>query len=74
MCTRMYAPRGAGQNVPPSFIFKTSPVCVNEVKYLKQVLYVCLELYKCSKKTHIFARCCVYLGTTWIFPHLVVAI
>ena len=46
----MYAPRGAGQNVAPSFIFKTSPICVNEVKYLKQVLCVFLELYKCSKK------------------------
>ena len=31
-------------------IFKTSPICVNEVKYLRQVLYVCHELYKCSKK------------------------
>ena len=31
----MYAPRGAGQNVALSFIFKTSPICVNEVKYLK---------------------------------------
>ena len=29
-----------------SFIFKTSPICVNEVKYLRQVLYVCHELYK----------------------------
>ena len=31
-------------------ILKTSPICVNEVKYLRQVLYVCHELYKCSKK------------------------
>ena len=46
----MYAPRGAGQNVAPSSIFKTSPICVNEVKYLRQVLYVYHELYKCSKK------------------------
>ena len=46
----MYAPRGTGQNVASSFIFKTSPICVNEVKYLKALLYVCFELYKCSKK------------------------
>ena len=30
-------------------VLKTSPICVNEVKYLKQVLYVCHELHKCSK-------------------------
>ena len=34
----------------PSFMFKTSPICVNEVKYLRQVLHVCHELYKCSKE------------------------
>ena len=58
-----------------SVIFKTSPSCVNEGKYLKKVLYVCLKSYKCSKKSHIFARCCVYFGTELdISTSIVVAI
>ena len=61
----MYAPRGAGQNVAPSFIFKTSLIfiCVNEVKYLKQVLYVCYELYKCMLSVNV----CVYLFILFLF-------
>ena len=58
----MYAPRGAGQNVAPSFIFKTSTICVNEVKYLKRVLYVCYELYKCSKKVLCICNMFCLLG------------
>ena len=51
----MYALRGAGQNGAPSFKFKTSPICVNEVKYLKQV-FVCVP-----RVVHMFKESLMYL-------------
>ena len=27
-----------------------------------------------QRKSYVFARCCVYLGTSWLFPHVVVSI